>query len=220
MRNILLLFFLFFYSFTNSQVVKSLIVSYEEIYVSGNNIGNVYTNSKLFHNIDQSVYSVGSKEVASKINEAGISQTITKKTVPVQLYFKDYTENKIIKQFGKNNTISLLYNLNDFKWVLLQEEKTIAGLLCKKAISKTKGGDIIAWYTEELGVKGGPRKYDGLPGLIVYLKNKYFIYNATKIEKNIKKNDLPLKDKNTRIVTEDELKKGITTVKTTTSQSH
>lgn len=220
MKNILLIFFLFFYNFTNSQMIKSLIVSYEEIYVSGKNKGDVYTNSKLFHNINESVYSVGVKDVESKTDEEGISQTITKRTIPVQLYFKNYTGGKSIKQFGKSNTISLLYNLNDFKWVLFNEKKIIAGLLCKKAILKTKEEEVIAWYTEQLGVKGGPRKYDGLPGLIVYLENKYFIYKATKIEKSIKKNDLPLKDKNTRIVTEGELKKGITTIKTTTSQSH
>jgi GLPGLI family protein len=214
MKNLFLICSIFFFSFINSQNIKSLVVSYEEIYISGNNKGDVYAHAKLFHNLDESVYAVGGREIESNIKEETTTQTSTKKTIPIQLYFKKYSSNKITKQFGNDNTISLMYNLNDFKWSLLQEEKTISGLLCKKAVAKTKEREIIAWYTEKLGVKGGPRKYDGLPGLIMYLENKYFIYRVIKIEKKLKKINLPLKDKNTRIVTEALLKKGVTTTKT------
>jgi GLPGLI family protein len=55
-------------------------------------------------------------------------------------------------------------------WKLINESKTIMNLKCLKAETFFRGRKYIAWYTEELPVKYGPRNFYGLPGIILELE--------------------------------------------------
>lgn len=88
--------------------------------------------------------------------------------------------------------------LINWNWEITQETKIIKGYKCKKAISKKFNSLVTAWFTEEISINAGPEKYDGLPGLILSLKNLGQEFNAEKIEilKNntvITKPKVPLK---------------------------
>ena len=58
-----------------------------------------------------------------------------------------------------------------FKWKILNEIKEIRGFLCMKAdtYDPFKGVPVIAWFTDQIPVKGGPEGYWGLPGMILGL---------------------------------------------------
>jgi GLPGLI family protein len=60
-----------------------------------------------------------------------------------------------------------------FDWEILNEKDTIiANYQCKKAITKHRGREYEAYYTSEIANQGGPWKFDGLPGFILYIKSK------------------------------------------------
>jgi len=60
--------------------------------------------------------------------------------------------------------------VGDFKWKLLDEEKNINGLRCRKAVA-TNYPLLTAWYTKDIPVSNGPSAYQGLPGLVVWIED-------------------------------------------------
>ncbi|MDG2432698.1 GLPGLI family protein [Flavobacterium sp.] len=60
-----------------------------------------------------------------------------------------------------------------FEWEILNEKDTIiANYKCKKATTKHRGREYEAYFTNEIANQGGPWKFDGLPGFILYVKTK------------------------------------------------
>lgn len=59
-------------------------------------------------------------------------------------------------------------SLQQYEWKITGEVREIAGFLCRKAL--TKIGDsvvVVAFYTDEILVRGGPHNFNGLPGMIL-----------------------------------------------------
>ncbi|MCB4798054.1 GLPGLI family protein [Neotamlana laminarinivorans] len=73
------------------------------------------------------------------------------------------------------------------EWQLVNETKQIGKYTCFKAIqtnsnrSKVKP---IAWYTLDIPLPFGPKGFNGLPGLILEIEEKVYVFKATKIELN------------------------------------
>ena len=64
-------------------------------------------------------------------------------------------------------------NIDMFEWEILNEKDTIiANYKCKKASTKHRGREYEAYFTNEIANQGGPWKFDGLPGFILYVKTK------------------------------------------------
>jgi len=58
----------------------------------------------------------------------------------------------------------------DFKWRIVDEKRTIAGLECRKAVTIICDSVyVVAFYAEEIPVSGGPESFGGLPGMILGL---------------------------------------------------
>ncbi|NJL10493.1 MAG: GLPGLI family protein [Calothrix sp. SM1_7_51] len=55
----------------------------------------------------------------------------------------------------------------DFLWTISEESRTILGYKCIKASRRNATHELIAWFTNELPLKGGPLKAEGLPGLVL-----------------------------------------------------
>lgn len=55
---------------------------------------------------------------------------------------------------------------------LVDENKVINSITCKKAEVRYKGRDWTAWYSTEIPLPYGPYKFSGLPGLIVKITYK------------------------------------------------
>jgi len=71
------------------------------------------------------------------------------------------------------------------KWKILDEVRTIANYKCRKAVSKICDSVyVVAFYTEDIMVSGGPEMFSGLPGMILELAvpRLYTTWVATKVE--------------------------------------
>lgn len=69
-----------------------------------------------------------------------------------------------------------------WNWEITNETKDINGYNCKKAVSRTFDAYFTAWFTEDIPVNAGPEKFDGLPGLILYINTGGLEFIADKIE--------------------------------------
>lgn len=99
--------------------------------------------------------------------------------------YKNYPNGKITvyaKDFKRVN----FYYYEDYmpqKWYIGDSTKLILGYKCKKAESYFRGRHWIAWFAEDIPVKDGPWKLNGLPGLILeaYDSKMDYHYIATNI---------------------------------------
>lgn len=90
----------------------------------------------------------------------------------ISLIFKDYTSNKLFSiQDITNKYFVVEDSLSIFDWQILDDTKDILGFTCQLAKTNFRGRNYEAWFTSELPI-GGPWKYDGLPGMILALKEE------------------------------------------------
>lgn len=143
-------------------------------------------------------------------------------------YYKDFSNNLLMfKLTNAGKEYDGKDHLLKWDWEITQDTKTINGYLCKKAITHAYGMNFTAWFTEDIPINAGPEKFDGLPGLIVYIGNNYIELVAEKIKTDNTKLQLqqPELSKKTFTILEmyDDAKRGIsksgTTVKTEGSSS-
>lgn len=92
-----------------------------------------------------------------------------------------YYKNSETKEYFIQNDVFeelLLIEMIPIKWKITQESKKIGNYLCFKAETSierenSKGKfnqKIIAWFAPELPYNFGPKEFNGLPGLIIELK--------------------------------------------------
>lgn len=73
----------------------------------------------------------------------------------------------------------------NIEWRITDETRTIAGFDCRKAVGKFFDSlYVVAFYTDQIAVPGGPELYNGLPGMILGLAfpRYYITWFATKVE--------------------------------------
>jgi GLPGLI family protein len=100
-------------------------------------------------------------------------------------YYKDFNKNELLFNFYNGKIFYGNDNLLKWDWKITNETKEILGFKCKKAMSNAFGYFFIAWFAEDIAINAGPEKFDGLPGLILYVGTAYHETYATavKIEK-------------------------------------
>jgi len=78
--------------------------------------------------------------------------------------------------------------LLNFDWKITKERSKILNYNCIKAITRFRGRNYIAWYTEDIALQNGPWKFCGLPGLIIKVTDdkEMFLYQLTSINFKIK----------------------------------
>lgn len=86
-----------------------------------------------------------------------------------KIFYKDYLNKKIYAELFTNEKKQIVDDFFDWNWEITDEEKEINGYLCKKAITRIQGYHFEAWFTEDIPISTGPEKFDGLPGLILYV---------------------------------------------------
>lgn len=70
-------------------------------------------------------------------------------------------------------------------WRILSEVRTIAGYKCRKAVTRICDSVyVVAFYTDDIPVSGGPEQMGGLPGMIleIAVPRLYTTWVATKVE--------------------------------------
>lgn len=87
------------------------------------------------------------------------------------------------KEVYENNYI-VQDSIPKYKWKILDEMRPIAGYNCRKATTMIDDSVVVvAFYTEQIMVSGGPESFGGLPGMILGLAipRLYTSWFATKV---------------------------------------
>lgn len=113
-------------------------------------------------------------------------------TDTMKLYvFKDFNEEISFFQSEINfvNRKSKTYkdSLHPFRWQIEQEQKIVAGRLCRKATMNFRGRSYTAWFDETTPMNNGPWKFGGLPGLILEIYDSTFtvFWRIKKLEEQV-----------------------------------
>lgn len=127
------------------------------------------------------------------------------------IFYTEANSEKKIKQIdGAFGQFIVKYSYRN-NWVLENETKMIDTYLCYKATSElvvvnSKGEfkfPIVAWYCPSIPFSFGPKGYDGLPGLILELQERFTTYGVLNIKLN--NEDILIERPNKgKIVTEEE----------------
>lgn len=106
------------------------------------------------------------------------------------MVIKDYRQKKIYRF-----TVLLrdLYRISEkspgFKWEITKDTKKIGDYTCQKAMLTYSGRTWEAWFTTDVALQNGPSVFDGLPGLIVSMKdsknNYQFALTAIKKDETV-----------------------------------
>lgn len=134
---------------------------------------------------------------ASMGAENNFDLDLTARHVGVEgIYYTDLSADITYHQLEKLGKELLITHQNSlFEWEITDETRTIQGYLCYKATAKFKPdyglGDVAtAWFTPEIPFQFGPAFYNGLPGLILSLKQGYYTFIAEDIQLSQKTNKL------------------------------
>lgn len=187
------IFFFFIISVIHSQKTSSsLIVHYTHSIELEGAPSTTSINATLISNSNESIYEMDFMGNMNFIDEEDSEGG------PV-LSIKPTKNPKIFKYLNEQTFYSIERILmrpylvkdttNQFKWLLVNDYKTILGYQCQLATIVHRGREYKAYFTTEIPFKLGPWKFDGLPGLILSIESidGVFKINATKIElKNIK----------------------------------
>ena len=76
-------------------------------------------------------------------------------------------------------------SVRKLEWKISDETRTIAGFECRKAVARICDSVyVVAFYTDEILVSGGPESFSGLPGMILGLAipRLYTTWFATKVQ--------------------------------------
>lgn len=101
------------------------------------------------------------------------------------IWFHDFNTGIFATQ---KSVFGSVFNIEDsirnIEWKLENENRTIAGFNCRKAVGKIMDSVFVfAFYTDEITLTGGPASVNGLPGLILGLTipRLYTSFIATKV---------------------------------------
>ena len=102
--------------------------------------------------------------------------------------YKNYPEGKMTT-FGYDLIKVNFFYEEDYvpqEWIIGDSTKQILGYTCEKAVCDFRGRHWIAWFAEDIPIKEGPWKLNGLPGLILeaYDAKMDYHYTATSMNKN------------------------------------
>ncbi|SKB92782.1 GLPGLI family protein [Parapedobacter luteus] len=61
---------------------------------------------------------------------------------------------------------------NDMDWILMRDTLTISNLPCQKALLDYGNRSWEAWFCPDIPLSNGPYKFQGLPGLIIRMRDK------------------------------------------------
>jgi len=114
-------------------------------------------------------------------------------TTQVNTVFTDLNTSTAITQKKVFEEVFLVKDTTRrIKWKITSETRDIAGYTCRRANGLILDSIyVVAFYTDEIPVSGGPESFNGLPGMIlgVALPHENVTWFATKVT------DVPIEDK-------------------------
>lgn len=111
--------------------------------------------------------------------------------------FENQSQKALKQVYEKDFLIS--DSLVKYQWKIEDDIRTIAGYPCRKAITTIDDSVVVvAFYTNQIMISGGPESFNGLPGMILGLAipRLYMTWFATDVsimQPKLKQLDLPKK---------------------------
>ncbi|AHF18009.1 GLPGLI family protein [Niabella soli] len=115
--------------------------------------------------------------------------------VDVVLTGKTTTNNQFFTERSGKTSVDELRNLAGtafiipakrpaIHWSVTDSTKTIQGFICQKATGESYGRRYTAWFCADLPYRFGPRRLNGLPGLILeaYDEKREIVYTLNRVE--------------------------------------
>lgn len=155
---------------------KSSVKNETMVLFLGNNYSKFSSNGQ---HIKDSVFNTYNNKARTMENYAEYKSKvppIDHKYIIVKNYSSD--EMFFLEKIGKDN-LGFKENIENFKWQIRDEFKTIAGYKTQKAVTYFKGRNFVAWFSEEIPIPNGPYKFGGLPGLIIQISDtkEHYVFN-------------------------------------------
>jgi GLPGLI family protein len=149
----------------------------------------MYPDSRItYHDLifagNESLYKAG-KDYEPPVQVGGSRNTINFGKNTDVLYANFSTKKTVLKKNIVDEDFLFEDSISSIKWKIGQETRKIAGYECRKAIGRIFDTVyLIAFYAEELILKGGPEGIQGLPGMILGLAIPRYntTWFATKVE--------------------------------------
>ncbi len=174
-----IIFFLHFFQIVLSQY--SLVEYEKTIRVNENDKGDKEYSQILFKN--EKLYGLKMPPILNKKIEIDtVSANLVKRYGSV--YF--FENNEFYETLWSPKPYFTLDELPDIAWVITDHKKNILGYGCIEAKGKFRGRDYQVWFAQDIPVRYGPWKLNGLPGLILEAETEdhFFHWMATKISLN------------------------------------
>jgi GLPGLI family protein len=134
---------------------------------------------ELVFNPLQSLYKIGENDTERKV----LMQQL--KPDDADYTYTNRTEGNQVRSFTLFDQYIWKENIKAIRWKFTGETREIAGFECKKALTTICDSVVVvAFYTDEITVSGGPDRFQGLPGMIlgIAVPRLYFTLFATRIE--------------------------------------
>ncbi|CAM1351079.1 GLPGLI family protein [Tenacibaculum insulae] len=180
MKKILLLIFTTIISITTyaqNNIDYKLIVKYnyqKQVHPTDEKSKIDLENYSLYLNKDNSLFVSDNRiKLDTILNNANFSDLGQLRSLPKpssnKRIFKNTSSKKIIIY---NEFYDKIYKYNDsvnMQWKITNIYDSLNNMKIRKAETKFRGRNYIAWYTSEIPISDGPYKFKGLPGLIIKL---------------------------------------------------
>jgi GLPGLI family protein len=109
-------------------------------------------------------------------------------TATSNIVFSNYNSGKFIAQKNIFDKIFLVEDsLRNATWKITNDFREIAGFNCRRATTIIMDSVfVVAFYTDEIMIPGGPESFNGLPGMMLGLviNRLHTTWYATKVEVN------------------------------------
>lgn len=129
---------------------------------------------------------------------------------PEDILYKDLDARKMVRQQEFFTRKFLIKDKSkEMKWKLTGESKEVLGYMCQQAVSGDSADRVIAWFTSEIPVSGGPSSYGQLPGMILEVEaneGKLTITASSITLEEVDKKEIT-EPKKGKVVTREEFKK-------------
>jgi GLPGLI family protein len=134
-------------------------------------IGNKYSCFLSLNRKDREQKMKDAAEKAIALGEPLDMRKIPKPRFSYMIY-KEYPKDKITTyDIILGGAYTYEEDKDMFNWEIINETKEIAGYKCYNAETNFGGRTYIAWFTTDIPINDGPYKFNGLPGLIVDIKD-------------------------------------------------
>src|SRR5690606_6968761 len=193
---ILNLIALFLFIGIEAQTSINGVVFYQETMKS--TLGNVNFNYELYFNNTHSIYIMNRDSNQTEVNsDSSISKYIPVISSEPPFYYKKLSQKEVIYN---SKTALKQYTVKDdslnLNWQIHNDKRIIGNYDCSKATTEFRGRKYTAWFASKIPVDYGPRKFGGLPGLILEIYDNNGVYRAyaseIKINSEVEKIDTVL----------------------------